>query len=662
MRGIRQDIQGLRALAVTAVVLDHAAVPGVAGGYIGVDMFFVVSGFLITGQLLRRLRKTGRIGFADFYARRARRILPASFTVLALTVGGVFLFVPPTLRAQAMTDAAAVALYVPNYVFAVRGTDYLANTTPSVFQHYWSLGVEEQFYLLWPALLGVAWVLLRRRRRAIAAVLGVLAIVSLVVGIWLTRTNEPWAFFALWPRAWELAAGGLLAIAAPTVRRLLPAWGARILGWAGVAGIVVGCVVFTADTTFPGTAALLPVLATAAVIAAGEVPARGSVVSLLRLRPFQFLGAISYSLYLVHWPLEQLPQAAVGYEHPLPLYITLALAVLAVPLAWIMYRWLENPVRHARFFAKARPRRSLFAALAGSSVLAAVSVVALVGAANATPSTGRVVAATPPSVPLQETSFVPANLKPALTQAQNDNPALYSDGCELNFSQSTPHPCASGPSTAPTVVLWGDSAAAQWAPGLQQAVESAGDRFVTQTKSGCASTLIDHVRNGQPYPSCDAWRTNVLAQLKKNPPAVVVLASYDNEELPKGKNAEQQWADGLANTISQIPSQTRVLLMSDSPDFGVNPVDCLSQHLTDAKACAQPKSKALSSPGRTAAQNAAKQTRAQLIDLTDYFCTDTVCPAIVGNTLIYRDSHHLTASFSSALAPALSAKLAPYLP
>jgi peptidoglycan/LPS O-acetylase OafA/YrhL len=667
MRGTRLDVQGLRALAVAAVVLDHAGLPGVGGGYVGVDIFFVVSGFLITGQLARRLETTGRIGFADFYARRARRILPASLTVLALTAIGVLFFVPPTLRSQAMTDAAAVALYAPNYVFAARGTDYLANTTPSVFQHYWSLGVEEQFYLLWPALLGLAWLLLRHRRRAIAAVLGLLAAASFVAGLVLTQTNQPWAFFALWPRAWELAAGGLLALAAPAVARLLPPWAARVLGWAGLAGIVAACTLFSADTVFPGTAALLPVLATVAVIASGEVlatgdaPARGSVAAVLALRPFQFLGAISYSLYLVHWPLEQLPQAAVGYENPLPLTEKLALAGLAVPIAWLMYRLLENPVRHAAVLAKARPRRSLLAALGGSGVLAGAAVIAMVATANPTLHAGRYVAEQAPTAPVKATSFVPKNLKPTLAKASSDNPALYADGCELDFSTAQPKPCSFGPDGAPTVVLWGDSAAAQWAPGLQQAVESSGGRLVTQTKSGCASTLIEHVKDGEPYPSCDAWRTNVLAQLKADPPAVVVLADYANEELPKGSDSEKVWADGLADTIAQLPAQTEVLMLADSPDFGTSPIECLSQHVNDADACSRPAALALRSPGRTAAFRVAGSTRAQLIDLTPYFCTDT-CPAIVGDTLVYRDSHHLTASYSTELAGPLKAKLAPYLP
>jgi len=661
VRGLRKDVQGLRAVAVAAVVLDHAGLPGAGGGYVGVDVFFVVSGFLITGQLARRLATTGRIDFADFYARRARRILPASLTVLALTAVTALLFVPPTLLEQTMTDAAAVAVYLPNYLFAARGTDYLANTTPSVFQHYWSLGVEEQFYLVWPALLGLAWLVLRRRRGAVAAVLGMLAAASFASGLVLTRTDEPWAFFALWPRAWELAAGGLLALAAPALGRRLPQWAARVLGWAGISGIVAACLLFSAATVFPGTAALLPVLSTVAVIVAGEVPARGSVAALLGLRPFLFLGAISYSLYLVHWPIEQLPQAAVGYQSPLPLGVRLALAGAAVPLAWLMHRLLEDPVRHAAVLARARPRRSLLAALGGSGVLAAASVIAIVATANPPLDAGRTVPDAAPTAPVRATGFVPANLTPTLSEASDDNPALYSDGCELDFSTSEPKPCSFGPAGAPAVVLWGDSAAAQWAPGLQRAVEQAGDRLVTQTKSGCASTLEIHVKDGQAYPSCDAWRQKVLAQLAAHPPAVIILANYANEELPKGADAETVWADGLADTIGRLPAASRVLMLADSPDFGTSPIECLSQHVEHAGACARSAALALPSPGRVAVYRAAATTRARLIDLTSYFCSDT-CPPIVGDTLVYRDSHHLTASYARKLAAPLATRLAPYLP
>jgi hypothetical protein len=184
---------------------------------------------------------------------------------------------------------------------------------------------------------------------------------------------------------------------------------------------------------------------------------------------------------------------------------------------------------------------------------------------------------------------------------------------------------------------------------------------VTQTKSACASTLVDHVRVGRAFPACDTWRQKVLDQIAADPPDVIVLANYVNDEVPKGQKAETAWERGLADTIAHIPASTRVVLLSDSPDFKVSPVDCLSQHVDDAAACAQPASVALDSPGRTAVQRVAKQTRAELVDLTPYFCDDT-CPAIIGDTLVYRDSHHLTASFAAELAQPLKSRLGPLLP
>ncbi|WP_022881776.1 acyltransferase family protein [Gryllotalpicola ginsengisoli] len=660
----RADVQGLRAIAVAAVLLSHAGVPGVDGGYVGVDVFFVISGFLITGQLLGRLSEQGRIGFADFYARRARRILPASFTVLALTIAGVLVCVPPALRPQSFSDAVAVALYVPNYVLAIRGTDYLADTAPSVFQHYWSLGVEEQFYLLWPALLLGLWALahrVRRRRVLVGAAMAVVIAVSLAIEVALTGPSQPWAFFSLWTRAWELASGGLLAIGAPLLGRVLRPAVSAVLGWAGLAAIVAACALFGSDTSFPGIAAVLPVAGAAALIAAGCVPVRWGPGPLLSTRPFQFVGAISYSLYLVHWPLLQLTQARVGYESPLPLWATCLLAAVAVPIAWAMYRFVEQPMRRMRRLAAARPQRSLLAAGAGSAVLACLAVTALSGASSTRMYVDEAVPHTAPTAPPVGTPFVPSNLEPSLAAAKDDNAELYDDGCELGFSESTPKPCSFGKDGAPRIVLFGDSQAAQWAPALEKIAKQSGYQLVTQTKSACASVLEDHVRDGAPYPSCDQWRDAVLRELAADPPEVLVLADYEGEELPDGSSTKQQWSQGLAATIVAVPAQTRIVLLSDTPDFGTSPVDCLSAHLDDTAACAREASLAFKKPVSEAVREAADSTRAEFVDMTDYFCART-CPPIIGGRLVYRDSHHITATFSAALAPALKRRLAPYLP
>ena len=327
--GFRPDIEGLRAVAVVAVVLFHADIPGVGGGFVGVDVFFVISGFLITGLLWREASTTGTVGLARFYGARARRLLPASATVGVVIMLGAAVLVPALLSRGIIDDGIASALYVSNYRFMLQGVDYLAtNLPPSPFQHYWSLGVEEQFYLVWPALIiATAWLirLVRRRTRAHAAsserpylvVLALVAAVSFAVSLVATRLAPPVAFFSLPTRAWELAVGGLVALTAGQWRRL-PPLPAAIAGWGGLALILLACTRLGRSTPYPGTAALLPVLGAALVIGAGcAAPAQGCGRA-LAVRPMRAIGRVSYSWYLWHWPVLLVAMPAAAWpRHPL---------------------------------------------------------------------------------------------------------------------------------------------------------------------------------------------------------------------------------------------------------------------------------------------------------------------------------------------------------
>src|SRR5829696_2843268 len=341
--GFRPDLEGLRAVAVGLVLLYHADVPGIRGGYVGVDVFFVLSGFLITGLLIRELSATGRISLSQFYARRARRLLPASAVVLVVTAVASAIMLPPLRMPDVAGDIAAAAAYVSNYRFAAQATDYLGSElAPSPVLHFWSLGVEEQFYLFWPALLTlVAGVAFARGNvgggvHRVAITLAVVFVASLGLSLWLTTVQQPWAFFSLPTRAWELALGGLIAI--PVVGRWIPPAISPLLAWAGLALVVYAGVAFNAGTPFPGLAALVPTVGSALVIAAGlgrDSPAVGpgprpavpGPGRLLSLPPVRFLGRISYSLYLWHWPILVLPAAAFG---ALPGPARLALAGLSI--------------------------------------------------------------------------------------------------------------------------------------------------------------------------------------------------------------------------------------------------------------------------------------------------------------------------------------------
>ena len=326
-KDFRPDIEGLRAVAVLAVVLFHAGVPGVGGGFIGVDVFFVISGFLITGMLWREVSSTGSVRMGRFYGARARRLLPASALVGVVTAIGSTLLLPPLEVRNVITDGIACALYVGNYRFAQQGIDYLASDRPpSPFQHYWSLGVEEQFYLVWPPMIiAAAWVIGRTRRKSKHAaapripylvLLGLVAVVSFTASVVATRVMAPIAFFSLPTRAWQLAAGGLVALTATQWHRL-PPLAAAIIGWTGLAVILLACTRFGATTPYPGTAALLPVLGTALVIGAGCAAPTGGCGRILKTAPMRAIGRVSYSWYLWHWPVLLLAPALL--DHPLGL-------------------------------------------------------------------------------------------------------------------------------------------------------------------------------------------------------------------------------------------------------------------------------------------------------------------------------------------------------
>lgn len=642
------DIQGLRALAVLAVVLYHAGVPFLSGGYVGVDVFFVISGFLITSHLLTSLRRDGRIHFASFYAKRARRILPAALGVVALSVLAAAIWYPPLLAREVLLGAAATALYVPNYLFAAQGTNYLAETTPSLFQHYWSLGIEEQFYLLWPALLALGFA--ARRVKMLVLVVTAATILSLTLCVVLTFESQPWAFFGLPTRAWELGAGGIVAL---VVMYRPPAWRpalAKAIGWTGIVAILACAMFFTEGTPFPGYWAIVPVVATAMVILAGA--GKLTVTSrLLSSRPMTSIGEISYSMYLVHWPLLVIPQAAVGFENPLPLWVTLPLGALSIPIAWLLFRYVEQPGRRWNTLTSARPRRTLVLAAAAS-----VTVVALagVGYAHATLRPLSTSQTAPPTVVdtlPSSTGYVPSNLVPSLRSASDDQPIVYEDGCHLTFEEQLMKDCVYGPESAPRIVLFGDSHAAQWFPAVLAYAEENGYSVENQTKSSCPSVLAVTLVDGVRYRTCDEWRSQVLDRIRADPPAIVVLSNYGAGTLLADSTGVSGWEAALGAMLEEIQAPTVVI--ADTPVFSATPSVCLSSHLDDVDPCVGDRRQLLAAPTRLAEVAATRDNNARLVDLTDYLCGER-CPPILGNTLVYRDAHHLTATFSALLAPALA--------
>jgi len=645
-RDFRPDIQGLRAIAVGVVVLYHAGVPVLRGGYVGVDVFFVISGFLITSHLLRTLDRTGRVEFAQFYARRARRILPASFVVLVLSVIAAVLWYPPLLMEQVWSGRIATALYVPNYLFAVNGTDYLAETTPSLFQHYWSLGIEEQFYLVWPLLLTLGWMLVKSHRTRFILLIALVG-VSFASGVFLTYESQPWAFFSLPTRAWELGVGGIAAFLLARRPPPLPGAAAAIAGWIGVLGIVLAAVLFDSSTPFPSYWAAVPVAATALVIISGSTGHNLGPERMLSTRPMLFIGAISYSLYLVHWPALQIPEVSAGQR--LPLWLTVMIALACVPLAWALYKWVESPARNAPILSTARPRRSLMLAGAASVTAIVVATGAYAYSETRPLYITRVAEAIPASAPPVFTTFVPSNLTPTLRDASGDQPVIYADDCHLGFSETGVEGCVYGDPAAPRIALLGDSHAAQWFPALFPAAQDHGYAIEVHTKSACPAISATVLRDGVPYRECDQWRSAAIDYLNSTRPSLVMLASYGTYELD-GETIDE-WGEALTSTLNKLESP--VVVIADTPNMGITPAICLSANLADIDPCAIPRDAALSAPTRPLEVAAAENAGAPYLDLTDYLCGPTSCQAITGNTLIYRDEHHITATYSAQLSAPL---------
>jgi peptidoglycan/LPS O-acetylase OafA/YrhL len=696
--GFRPDIEGLRAIAVLAVVLFHADMPGVGGGYVGVDVFFVISGFLITGLLWREVSTAGTVRLRRFYGARARRLLPASATVGVITAIGAAVLLPPLQARTVMGDGIASALYVSNYRFLLEGDDYFAADLPvSPFQHYWSLGVEEQFYLVWPALMiGTAWLIRRARRRTKAratsapssqrpylVVLALVAAVSFAMSLVVTYVLPPAAFFSLPTRAWQLAAGGLVALTAGQWRRLPPR-AAAITGWAGLGVILLACTQLGTHTLYPGTAALLPVLGAVLVIGAGcATPAQGCG-HLLGLSPMRAIGRISYSWYLWHWPVLVLAPPLLG--HPLGLTARLAAALISGGLAVLTLRFIENPLRFA-----APIRRSAWGSLALGGAATAIAV--CVGVALLVlvpPPVGRgapaapltVTAAPPPTgddiaaydaavrqmltqvqaavAASAELKAVPSNLEPPLADAAAELKAMYVNGCLRNYFQGGQPECAAGDTTSTTTVaLVGDSHAAMWNQTFQQVATQRRWRLEMMSKAACP--LMDvPFRRLATTTHCEEWRGQIMARLRAEHPRLIVVSNWRGYIAGHGwwlsgfTSYDPVWIDSLTRLVLQLRGTgAKVLVLGPIPDPHTTVPICVSGHLDDAMACAPRRSTAVNEPGIAAESAATKAAGGQYADLTDLFCTADRCPVIVGNTLVYIDSSHLTFQYSRVLAPVI---------
>ena len=604
------QIQGLRALAALLVTIFHAKL--LPGGFIGVDIFYVISGYLITGLILREIESTGRLDLPTFYQRRIKRLLPTSVFVLFVTAIVGFFVLPVITRDALGRDLFAAATYISNYLFAWWENDYQnLDATPSPFIHYWSLAVEEQFYVIWPIFL---LFLSRYGKRAIFSGIAITTFLSLLLSIYQTQTSPIWAFYSLPTRAWELGFGALLLFVPETF------WKNRFIPWFGVIGILVASFRFDETTAFPGINALLPVVSTAVLIGSiSKWPRAFNDLSNNRIS--QWLGAISYPLYLWHWPALVLPSSALGRE--LRIRERILCIVLTIVLAHFTSKYIEQPIRHKKVSG-----RKIYLFFVGTTVMSLIA--------------GLVITSTSSSMIKVKGTDYSFNVVDVMQK-----PAVYGDDCHSNYGENESGECAYGDlNSSTTIVLYGDSHAAQWFPTLLELANERNFKLVSLTKSACPSVDVPRADQGA-YKNidCETWRDKSVARIKQIRPAAVILSNFQHFTPPRGYPDENKWwTDGQKRLLTSLRgSSDHLIYISDTPRPIGDIPNCLASR--DVKFC------------NTTERTPVKVIKGfETIDPAPWLCSK-YCPAIQDGYVVYRDASHISVAAALALKPQLEAAL-----
>lgn len=608
------QIQGLRALAAILVTLFHAK--WVSGGFIGVDIFYVISGFLITGLLLREIDRSGTINFKEFYSRRFKRLLPTSFFVLAITAVVSWMLIPATMRTSLGRDVIAASLYVSNYLFAWWQADYQnLDATPSPVIHYWSLAVEEQFYLVWPLLILLFFTLSKylKNRMVLTYLVATITLASFIFSIYQTENSPIWAFYSLPTRAWELGLGALLVLVPPFKTR-------KFIGLIGFVLLIISAFLFNESTPFPGLNAALPVIGTVLLIATiNSWPPFLNDVANSRIS--QWLGEISYPLYLWHWPLLVLP--STYFARPLEVYERLLAIAATILLADLTHRFIEEPYRNKKILPLLVYKKAAY--VTGISVFM-----------------GAVIMFT------NSDKIDISGIKGAVSLAQiKARPQIYDDGCHANYAQTKSGKCEYGKlDSDKTMVLYGDSHAAQWFPALIEIANRSGYKLISLTKSACPSVeTVRRDQGGFKMSRCVQWRENTIKRIQGIKPDVLVMSSFQYfAQPPQFKDRTQWWNEGQRKLLNQVKnSSPHLIYITDTPHPTRDIPACLSNYsITECNT--SERSKNLSIPGF------------KVIDPNPWLCSN-VCPAVKDGVVAYRDASHISVDISLALIPRLTQAL-----
>ncbi|KRA38068.1 MULTISPECIES: acyltransferase family protein [unclassified Nocardioides] len=682
-RAFRSDIQGLRALAVGLVILAHAGFRTAAGGFVGVDVFFVISGFLIVGLLVREAGESRRISIVDFYARRARRVIPAATVVLVVTAFAAAWFLPFVRSIEVIKDAVWAAFFGANIRFAMVETDYFAEgEPPSPVQHYWSLAVEEQFYVVIPVLLLLIAVALRRwghalpehadraLRRAVVVVLGAVTLGSLAYSVWVTEADPTAAYFSTPARAWELGVGGLLATLLWGRRPAFPRWATEFAGVTGLVLIAHATLTFSSATPMPGIAALVPVGGSGLLLAAGASTSAPSTYwfRLFSLRPVRVLGDWSYSLYLWHFPVLLIAQAHWEEQRLSRPHLALVL-VLILGLSAASYHLVEEPFRRGVQWKPRMRAVGLYpvslALVIGSAFGARAWVDHQIAAFEDNPeiSTSDYEAndlSADPAVALVQASVlaaqdgrpVPGGLKPDLGRLRESVAPLG----DCDYTLEATKLCPFGDVDAQrSIVVIGDSHARMWGPALNVIGKKYGYAVYQLVFSGCpANTVTRDQKGNRPWPECAAFKEWAVEQVADLQPALTVIAN-NFYRVPTMAGGRQE--RGLAEELEILEqSSDRVVMLGNVPKVERSPGVCLSQRDVDLGDCMFAPSP-VTERGQHVFRDVAKESGVDFIDVQKWFCADGQCPPVIGDVVPLRDREHITFEYSEYLAGPLATAL-----
>lgn len=643
----RPEIEGLRVVAALLVAIYHIWMMRVSGG---VDVFFVVSGFLITTSLLSKYARDGYIKFTTFILGLLKRLLPNALIVLIFVVIAGYFILPEVRHSETIREVIASLFYFENWQLAVTGTDYLdQNNEKSPVQHFWAMSIQGQFYIIWFLIISLAIFLNKKMKidfkKLFAIVLSVLFILSFGYSIYLTEVNQPWAYFDTRTRVWEFAIGGILMLVIFKIK--IPQVISLIIGWIGLAGLISTGLILEVETSFPGYVALWPIVSAVLIMLAGQNPSNFGVEKFLGSKLMIKLGGLSYGLYLWHWPLLAF-YYVIFDTHNVSLISGILLILLSLLLSYLSTSFIEKPI--ARFVTEKQYSIKAFTpvlSMIGVLVLALAMWIgfnkyqsSLADQFKGDPNYPGALASTEEFEDLEEVDPIPD-----LGSLKSDKAEPYTDGCHVSPGVSEVGICEYGEveDYDYTVALVGGSKSTHWLPSLQSFAEDDSIRILNVTKSGCQFSYGSE--NDDRDQDCIDWNENVINDLSsENPDLVVTLAdtgSVKQDEVP----------EGYINQFNRLNEHgIEVMAIRDTPYFDKNVSECLGKNGVESKECDMETSDF--SPDEAAWEKLDNPPEnVHYVDYSEYICKDGTCPAVIGNIVAYIDKSHMSATFNETFGP-----------